>query len=312
MTSFAHIDRLWIANLPRGQRGDARQPDLREYFGRPTLLVDTCLRQLCIGLASDVPKSGGQAQLLPGLEVRRGVGAYRYALEVATGLRSAVPGETNVFGQFRQAWDRYRHEGKPDDVARIAPFVRRLIIDVRCIRRDHLQGIGGSSYGTLVRRLVSPRRGERLLFVGAGDLSRSMWPVFADFDVGVWNHRRVEVADASDLTNFAPGRACEAAAWADHVVFTTPPDRAHDVRWRLHVAAAGIDTLVHLGHRRGGLHTWAGCRRAFDLDDVFELRSRQARIRSDRLESARIACREAARGLVTERERAHQARLTHA
>lgn len=312
MTGFAHIDRLWIANLPRAHRGDSLHPDLSEYFGRPTLLVDTCLRQLCVGLASDVPWSGGHTQLLPGLEVRRGVSAYRYALEVATGLRSAVPGETNVFGQFRKAWEQYRRDGDPADVARIAPLVHRLINDVRCIRREYLQGIGGSSYGTLVRRLISPRRGERLLFVGAGDLARSMWPVFADFELGVWNHRRVEVADASGLTNFPPGRAREAVAWADHVVFSTPPDREHDARWRLHVAAAGIDTLVHLGHRRGGLHAWAGYRNAFDLDDVFELRSRQADIRSDRLERARVACREAARDLVDDREPARHAELARA
>ncbi len=183
---------------------------------------------------------------------------------------------------------------------------------MRSIRRHHLQGIGGSSYGTLVRRLISPRRGERLLFVGAGDLARSMWPVFADFEVGIWNRSRVEFAEASGTRIFTPDCAREAVAWANHLVLTTPPDPSHDARWRVRVAASGIDTLVHLGHRGGGLRAWVGCRNMFDLDDVFELRRRQAGIRSDRLERARIACREAARRFVDDREPARDSELARA
>ena len=124
-----------------------------------------------------------------GAEVRFGPDAYRFVLEITTGLRSAIPGETNVFGQFRNAWQDFRRDGPAARITRLAPLVHRLSNDTKAIRREHLHGIGGASYGSLVRRLIAPARADRILFVGAGNLAQSMLPFFDNYELGIWNHR---------------------------------------------------------------------------------------------------------------------------
>jgi hypothetical protein len=178
--------------------------------------------------------------------------------------------------------------------------VHQLINDARTIRREHLHGIGGASYGTLVRRLIAPRRGERVLFVGAGDLARSIVPYFSAYDVGLWTRRPVDLPDVTVDRQFMPDRADDAADWADHVVIATPADRHHDTSWQLRLSKQTIRSVVHLGHRRGMLSEWPDRSRIFDLDHLFELRRRQANIRTDKLALARDACRDAARAVDNE------------
>lgn len=313
MTGAPHIEDLWVANWPKTRGDDSLPPHVLEGFTQRGLLLDTCLRQLCLAVAPSWRSTHHASEaLLAGVELRFGFDAYRYALEVATGLRSAVPGETNVHGQFRTAWQSYRREGARAAVLRITPWIHRLMNDVSAIRRDHLQGIGGGSYGTLVRRLIAPRRGEHVLLVGAGELARSILPYFDNFDVGLWNHRETGFPRASLEEIFAPESAPEAAAWADHVIFTTPPDPQHDAAWQAWLANSPVRTLVHLGHRSGELRAWSAAADIYDLDDVFALRRRQADVRSDRLNRANGACRDAARALTDAPASVPLAGLAHA
>lgn len=296
-----HIDDLWIADWPKTGDGEGLPPEVSASLREQGLLLDTCLRQLCVAVepsdcSAHVPLRDASA----GLTLHFGIDAYRYLLEVATGLRSNVPGETNVFGQFKKAWDHYRAAADPAAVARIAPWMHRLINDARAIRREHLHGTGGASYGTLVRRLLSPSRGARVLFVGAGDLTRSILPYFDAFDSGVWNRSPVDVDRIRASHIFAPADAREAAAWADLVIVTTPGDEANDNAWAALLADANVGVFVHLGHRGG---TWAAgvaCGKGYDLDDVFELRRSQDDIRSSSLRRAHAACRQAARAVTAE------------
>jgi hypothetical protein len=296
------INELWVANWPK-TRSDATLPaTLLDTFSAHGMLLDTCLRQLCIATGRPANASNRAfSELRPELELHFGADAYRYALEVATGLHSAVPGETNIFGQFKKAWGTARRDGDTKAVTRIAPWIHQLINDARSIRREHLQGIGGASYGSLVRHLLSPRRGERVLFVGAGNLARSILPFFDNFELGLWNHRPLASTPGSVDRLFAPEDARDAAVWTDHVIFTTPPDEHNDTSWRTWLTEARIRTLLHLGYRRGepsGLREFSN---SYDLDDVFELRRRRAGIRSSRLERARNACADAALALTQNR-----------
>jgi len=304
------LTQLWVANWPKN-RSDATLPaDVLDQFAARGMVLDTCLRQLCVATGRPANASDrALSELRPELELHFGVDAYRYALEIATGLHSAVPGETNVFGQFKKAWDSARRDNEPKSVSRIAPWIHQLINDARSIRRDHLQDIGGASYGTLVRRLLSPRRCDRVLFVGAGDLAHSILPYFESFEVGLWNHRPVATAPGSVARLFAPEDAREAAAWTNHVVFTTPPDERNELSWRTWLAGTRIVSLLHLGYRRGESARLYECSQSYDLDDIFELRQQQAGIRSSRLERARSACADAALELTRDRVPSGMARL---
>jgi hypothetical protein len=294
MKPHAIADRMWVANWPKAGSRDSLSRALLHEFGQRGMLLDTCLRQLCISLEAG---PGMLTDGPPGLEFHFGADAYRYALEVATGLRSAIPGETNVFGQLRRTWEAYRGAADAERVGRLAPLMHALINDARAIRKRYLEGIGGASYGTLVRRLLSACRDDRVLFIGAGELARSLLPYFEGYAVGLWHHRDSDFQHAAVNLRFLPGQASAAAAWADHLVFTTPPSARHDAGWAGRVAAARAATVLHLGYRRGDVRDWLGCDRFFVLDDVFELRRAQASLRSERLDGARAACRGAAREL---------------
>src|SRR3970282_2652165 len=64
---------------------------------RSTFRLTTCQREVDILFrhSADTVSTGAAF---------RGSDAYRFLLELATGLLSVIPGETNVFGQLRAGW----------------------------------------------------------------------------------------------------------------------------------------------------------------------------------------------------------------
>jgi hypothetical protein len=192
--------------------------------------------------------------------------------------------------------------------------MHRLINDTKAIRTEHLQGIGGASYGSLVRRLLAPRPEDRILFVGAGNLAQSMLPLFRHLDVGVWNHHALNRPPDFVANSFRPEHGRRAARWADHVILTTPPDSINDGRWHKWIAAtlfdAPVRTVVHLGYRgvsNRGSHFLALSRyrqiKTYDLGDVIALQQVQDERRSTRLAHARAACRKRAELLIPDDRR---------
>lgn len=284
-TLNALIARLWCLHWPGARVPGETAAELRAAG----VVLDTCLRQLAFGLA---PRPGLTAG--PSGELSTGAAAYRLLLEVASGLRSAVPGETNVFGQFRRAWDEAAPHLPMAGRRQLEPVVRAVLADTRALRARHLQGIAGGSYGSLVRELLALRRDARLLFVGTGDLARSMLPLFRAWDVGVWNHRSRNPLARAPLTGvcrwFSSDEADAAAAWATDIVFTTPADAAHDSAWRDRLLRHAPRGLVHLGRRRRDALAWGPTTLSFDLDHVFALAGEREQQRSRQLAAAALAC----------------------
>lgn len=262
--------------------------------GLPTIWrIDTCLRSLLVGIG---PAAADAVAELRPPETCRDRAAYALLLEFACGLKSAIPGETNVFGQFRRAWEMFRGSAPATAVGALAPVVTGLVRDTRAIRNAHLDGIGGASYGGLVRRLLRAAPAEPLLIVGAGELARSLLPFFRSQSIGSWSRRPPGAAFVAAGRVFAAEAGAEAARWARHVVITTPADPANDGRWFDWLEAAGTArTLVHLGRRRGSGQPWPAEIRSHDLDDVFDLRRSQQNIRSLQVARARQDCRQRAR-----------------
>jgi hypothetical protein len=252
------------------------------------LVVDTCLRRLLLRAHAAETAFIGE----PTPERRRGREAYNFLLEVITGLRSQVPGETNVQGQFRRAWQDYCLRATTAQIAALAPVVETLLRDAAAIHRDHLQGIGGASYGSLLRKLLRPARGERLLFVGDGELAQSLLPYFERQQTAGWNYRLHARPTITFTQRFAPAEFSLAADWADHVVMTTPADPANDRLWQQQLDGNLLSTFTHLGRRRQQALKLSGATPCYDLDHLFELRARQANVRSLQIEHARVACRE--------------------
>ncbi len=286
----ALIAGLWCLHWP-----GARAPGPRAHDGADTefhanaVVLDTCLRRLAFGLGPRPGLAAGTAG-----ELSTGAAAYRLLLEVASGLRSAVPGETNVFGQFRRAWDEAARRLPAEELSHLQPVVLALQADTRALRTGYLQGVAGGSYGSLARELLAPRRDARVLFVGTGELARSMLPLFRAWDVGVWNHRSLNPLARAPLTGvcrwFSSDEADTAAAWATDIVFTTPRDAAHDSAWRNRLLRHAPRRLVHLGCRRMDSLAWGPQTASFDLDHVFALAGAREQQRRQQLAAAALAC----------------------
>ena len=286
MDASNHIERLRITHRQKLPGDDTVARDAHASV----LLLDTCQRIMTIDL-----EYGAQLPpLADAADVHKGQTAYRFLLEVATGLRSAVPGETNVFGQFKKAWTQFQANGPAERVASLRPLIERIIDNTKRVRSAHLEGIGGASYGSLVRRLIGPRINDRVLFVGAGELTQSMLPFFSHCKVGIWNRSTATLEEGLVDYQFSPQDGKRAAQWAAHVVLTTPRDPVNDDNWQQWLHGSNARNVVHLGHRGGPSVKWGTLVAGYDLEDVFALRREQADTRSNGLENAREACRELA------------------
>lgn len=284
------LPRLWCRNWPEAALPTAAVESLQAKG----VFLDTCLRQLAFGVeprpaSSPAPDPASDLALteLAG-ESLSGIAAYRFLLEVATGLRSAVPGETNVGGQFRRATDRAAQSVAPERWRELKPVVEALLADARALRRTHLQGIAGLSYGSLVRELLAPARDARILFVGAGDLARSMLPLFAASRVGIWSRRPSAPIANIDRWFVAP-EADQALAWATNVVLTLPADPISHPLWTRRLRLHPQRSTVHLGLRHDAEFGAIGAHH-HTLDDVFALAQSRSRRREGQLASAAAAC----------------------
>lgn len=246
--------------------------------------ITTCQRHLEVAIDSE---TGAAAE--PASSSLRGRDAYLHLLEVITGLQSAVVAETNVSGQVRASWDQFRAgvADAPQSAARRAtltalqPVVAALFADAALVRQRWLQGLGGSSYGTLARKLLSPSRNERVLVIGAGDLARSVIPAFSAHDL-------------RNYTRQANPPIAEAAQWADSVIFCTPPNAEFESKWWPHWGDDVRDgrplQVLHLGGRAQELEHWPASIARRTLDDLLALSVSQSALRSDRIASALAHC----------------------
>ncbi len=287
------IHNLTVIHRTKDAAGHGLIPTHEAQLREQGLYLNTCLRQLVILDHAD--RSQPLRISDPELQWFSSSNAYSFLLQTVTGLNSSIPGETNILGQFQHAWRSWRAQVNSKQAGRLDATMRRLFADSRQIRREYLQGIGGNSYGSLVRKLLAPDSNARILFVGAGELAHSMQPLFAAYDIAFWNYRVSNEICGKQLQMFPTNEPQFAADWATHIVLTTPAEAATDALWARLVNDA--QTVVHLGRRRAEPGTWSKAAlngRYFDLDDVFELRSRQSSVRSLQVRRARKACEQLA------------------
>lgn len=275
--------------------GHGLSPEALRRLSERGPVVDTCLRQVWITTATADEfflrerESDHDSVYMEGRE------AYNFLLQTVTGLNSSIPGETNVMGQFRCAWKRWKNHSPAKQVAGLSAIMHRLFSDSKMVRRGHLENTGGASYGSLVRKILRPRSGARILFAGAGKFSQSMLPFFDSWETALWNHRFHKGLHPADQGTvfFAPVEITTAARWATHLVMTTPADDSNDHLWVGLAAEHTINHVVHLSRRRADPGIWnskPGNIAYSNLDDVFDLRRKQTTLRDLNVLSARAAC----------------------
>jgi len=293
--STINVNELFVLHQQKARDGSSEWLAECPSPDAPGLFLDTCIRQLAVPATPGLGHSIEAFAAGNSLDLFAGEAAYRFLLEVASGLHSAVPAETNILGQFKSAWHNCLSTMRREDAARLQPVIHTLLKDTNSIRKEHLQGLGGSSYGSLARKLLTPDNRSRVLFVGSGELTQSMLPFFRNLKAGLWNYRLP--VDAPDWVEhvFEPDDSEAAAEWASMVVLTTPPDATNDNRWQRLLSEFPMDNILHLGLRREKNCRWNKRFNIMTLDDLFDLRESQSDIRSLQLLRAKQACHDLAK-----------------
>lgn len=237
------------------------------------------------------------------LEIHQGKHGYRFLLAVATGLESAIPGETDVFGQFKEAIKNF--EARNSSLLReLRPWFQKLTEDVKEIRSRYLQGAGGSSYGSVTRMLLSQVHSGSIFLVGAGQMARSVVPYLLESELLVWNRGEERLNSLLEkVQKLAPTAApktlqAEFEGWktAQDVVVCVPPsdetDQARVDTWNARANHTG--TVLHLGLLDAKGTVWEGVKNLKTLADLFAIQKNQGEARRAQIQQARYACSEKA------------------
>jgi glutamyl-tRNA reductase len=112
--------------------------------------------------------------------------AVRHLFRVASGLDSAVLGESEILGQVRDAWDRARSEGAAGSV--LGGLFRHAVEVGKRARSETGIGRGTTSVSSAAVAMAEARlgtlAGKRLLVLGAGDMGEGMAVALASKGVG--------------------------------------------------------------------------------------------------------------------------------
>lgn len=258
------------------------------------LHVETCQRLLWIGFNRMNAHSYAHSF--------EGTDAYAFLLEVATGLESAVPGETEIFAQLKESWATYRGP----QLSELSPIFQNLFADTKEIRSLYLRGLGGSSYGTLARRWLDPKSGDQILVLGAGALAQAVVPIFLDYQLSVLNRSRSTLgilrkklekqSKSVDVNWLIQDEKPVNDPWAraDHILVCRPTVEEDQERIAYLLGRSERPRVIHLGLRRGEESVWNQIPSLGTLDDLFDLQKSQASVRDLRFSQARRACRDKA------------------
>lgn len=280
----------------------------------------TCQRKIWVSKIG----TASLASVHSAAELLAGVDAYRFLLRVATGLESQVKGETDIFGQVKEAWKNFvgvaetaEMGGMLQTARDLSSWMQRLFEDTKDIRKQYLQNVGGDSYGSLTRKLLKKFADEKgeigrpVLLIGAGQIAQSVAPWLGS-EIWISNRSRAAAeALRSELIakTDASVRILEteeevAMAWgqAAHAVICIPPSEPEDSQ-RIALWNAGSASskkpraLIHLGGVREQLSVWNRKPQSdtlFTLDDLFALQREQNEARQELFKRAERACEEKA------------------
>ncbi len=300
------LESLRVLHLPKGWGNHSLSQfdvHLRGLILTLALDIDTCQRRVLIFHSKNWDSSE---------EVLKGQEAYQFLLRWAAGLESVVVGETDVFGQIKDAWRKAQLSGLPH-LLELTSWIQRLFEDTKQIRTQYLQNLGGSSYGTLVRKWIKDRSQnailskQPLLLVGAGQIARSVAPALLDSEILLWNRDLTRLNSFyQELLARSPQASLqklerpqdEEMAWkkASHVIVCIPVDREADLKRLNWFTQGGVKnrSVIHLGARAGASGIWGQLPGFTSLDDLFILHASLGQVRSAHVAQAEKACVERA------------------
>jgi hypothetical protein len=270
--------------------------------------VETCQRVFWVA-----PSSVIGSLLDPAFELYAGTEAYRFLLQIATGLESEVRGETDIFGQLKAAWATFENDQQSNRniISELRFWIQRVFEDTKEIRARYMQNVGGASYGSLVRMIlkeVQEGPEEPILLVGAGKLASSILPWLDDHELWLVNRSEEGLQKLESELNRRPGARFRSFrtpeeqeyAWAHaaHVVICIPVDEKND-EWRIRLLKSGkapqTRQILHLGATDLSRTSWSNLPNLSTLENIFARQRHQEAERGNRFLRAEQACVEKAR-----------------
>lgn len=300
------IKNLKVIHLP--SFGGGEDSHSRSFpFLDPTQVfhLKTCQRSLWAYL--DSPTS---SQSAPRIGIYSGEAAYRLLLSVACGLESQILGETNIFGQIKEAWELFLALSPNSG---LAPIFQKLFEDTKEIRSHYLRHSGGSTYGALVKKVIQsttshsapPLSSSPILILGAGDIAQSVAPWLLENELWLWNRDQKRLASLQDrllaetqkrglpqsqVRIVKKGEEAQAFQQAAHLVVCIPFDSEGDPdRVRLW-GKKDHSCVVHLSGPRNQAGTWTTLKNFYCLDELFALQEAHGELRKAQILRARKAC----------------------
>lgn len=313
----------WLKSSLRADALAARAWE-RAEFVPGALFLNSCQRVLFVCTEEQLDQQ--PPSVFRDARIFRGTDAYFFLLKVATGLESQVVGETDIFGQLKEAWRKSRLQSHGLDES-VDFWIQKIFEDAKEIRSHHLENLGGLSYGSLVRLFLKEKErsegpvqpGGSVLLIGAGQLAQSVAPYLANSAgsrILLWNRNRDKAAMLRrDLLERGTSEVDvletpeqEERAWreASRVIICIPVNEADPTEeerrirlWNTGCAEASESgrrrVLLHLGAQANEAGPWQAAVRAEFLDDLFGLQSAQGEARSLQVRQALRACDERAK-----------------
>ncbi|MGE0615123.1 MAG: hypothetical protein AB7P04_05755 [Bacteriovoracia bacterium] len=269
--------------------------------------VDTCQRYFWLG--NDPLLARRLAEGFEGFDLFEGEAAYDFLLRIACGLESAVIGETDIFGQIKEAWAKFEKiHTRPVPcqshvvLTDLRPRMQRLFEDTKEIRSTHLQGLGGGSYGTLVRKALPAPSEGKLFILGAGKIAYSVVPYLLEHELVIWNRSLDKAfALAEKVKSLQPQARVsvvedEKDGWeqSGHALLCIPHDAQAD-QARAEGLGEFMGTVLHLGCAAAEKAVWSPVTRFLSIDDLFALQNSLHSAKSQRVQKALAACAERAK-----------------
>jgi hypothetical protein len=135
--------------------------------------LDTCQRVLWVCTQDDFEEVQETIDW-SAYEIFSGVKAYSFLLRVATGLESQVVGETDVFGQLKEAWRKAAPQLNEDTDF----WIQKIFEDTKEVRSRHLQHLGGRFVRNLSSQIFERSRKPRTDAFGGCRSARSIGGAF--------------------------------------------------------------------------------------------------------------------------------------
>jgi hypothetical protein len=280
------LDSLTLLHLPKHAAKEAENP----FHGRDGFVLESCLRWIM--LERGTIAQGSPPSYPEGTEAYHGEAAYRFLLEIACGLHSKIQGESEIFGQIKQAWKAYS-EAQPLTSQAFHRLMQNLFADTKRIRTQHLHGIGGQSYPSAIQKLLNLRKDQHLLIIGAGQ-----------FGAMLASKLKNKVASLI-VMNRSPSPLVTQAGWegletqiaqATHVLIAIPTGKDAALEARIQAAwrHKRHGKLLHLAQMDFSHTAWESLPHFIGLAEVMNLQNAQQQVRPHAIAEAFAAIAQAA------------------